>query len=66
MYSVVQIRPLPLKVTKMEIIIIKPDYVDERFPEQPCGWRHDPEIDCLLCFMERMEHEEAMREYDEE
>jgi len=47
---------------KMDIIIIKPDCVDEKFPEQPCGWRHDPKIDCLLCFMKVMEEREALDE----
>jgi len=41
---------VPLK-KKMKIVIIKPSFVDERFPEQPCGWKHDPKIDCVTCFV---------------
>lgn len=40
---------------KMKIIILKPSYVDERFPEQFCGWNHDPKIECLLCDMKKYE-----------
>jgi len=46
----------------MDIIIIKPDYVDEKFPEQPCGWRHNPDINCVLCFMKVMEEREVLDE----
>lgn len=48
----------------MKIVILKPSYVDEKFPEQLCGWRHDPDIDCLLCFMKGMEDREIFEGYD--
>jgi len=45
----------------LKITIINPfadDPEQDKFPEQLCGWNHDPDIDCSTCLLKRYRDED--------